>query len=124
MANLELEEYKNNDNAPIGYQAVQQVQENSDLKESLKELNDDSLDTNSNFSNIDMRSRVSSTEIPAMAKLHSLVALDFLPIEALNITRSKLRLNVSLSGQGRREMIEVAQGKREEKTFFSGMGSK
>ena len=46
---------------------VSNVVEDSELKQALRELNDDTIDEDSNFSNIDMRTRVSSSEIPAIS---------------------------------------------------------
>lgn len=89
------------------------IKEASDLAETLKELNRDDLEENSNFSSIDTRTRLFPLEIAPIIAIDSLVAIGFLPIETLVITRSKKRLAVSRGGEGRKEWVSVAGGQLE-----------
>jgi len=88
--------------------------EQTDLSETLKELNQDSLDTETGMSGIDMRTRLSHIEIPAILGIDSLVSMNVLPQELLQLTRQKKRLAVSLGGLGRREIVKIATGRQDE----------
>lgn len=89
------------------------VSESSDLKDSFKELNDDSIDKDG-FTAIDMRTRLTHTQIP------SLVGLDILSIGGVyprafgRIGRSVKRLSVSIKGHGRKEMVDIVKGVKEQ----------
>lgn len=89
------------------------LKESSELGDSLKELNKDELENNSNMSGIDMRARLHEIEISAILALDSLVALSFLPNKCLYFTRQKKRLSASLEGLGRREIVQIVGGKRQ-----------
>ena len=95
------------------------IKESNDLAETIKELNDDSL--KDKFSNIDMKTRLAQIEISSIIALDSLVALNFLPIEVGDITRSKKRLAVSLNGLGRGEIVSIAQGVHDQQSNRSIM---
>jgi hypothetical protein len=43
-----------------------------------------------------------------------LVAFNFIPDRCLIFTRQKKRLAVSINGQGRKEIVDIAAGRREE----------
>jgi hypothetical protein len=85
------------------------IQESSDISEVIKELNNDKLDSDS-FSSIDTKTRLTTVDISKIVTIDGLVALRFLPKEVSVITRSKKRLAVSLDGQGRKEIVQVANG--------------
>lgn len=92
----------------------QDIKETNDLSETIKELNEDKLDLETGMSGIDMRSRLSHFEIPAILQVDTLVALNVLPVECLPLTRQKKRLCVSLGGLGRREIVKIATGRTED----------
>jgi hypothetical protein len=105
---------------------IQQVPESTDIAQTIKELNDDKVDDKSSFSNIDMKSRLLNIEISSIIALDSLVALDFLPPETSFITRSKKRLSVSQNGEGRKEIVSIAQGMKDQQngtSVWSKMGN-
>jgi len=89
------------------------ISEPTELGESLKELNSDTIDNNSRMSGIDLRTRLSMFEIAPILATDALVAFKFLPVDCLSFTRQKKRLAVSLDGKGRSEIVEVIGGKRE-----------
>ena len=89
------------------------VKETTELGESLKELNDDTVSAGNRMSGIDMRTRLNMFEISPILSVDSLVGFKFLPIDCLTFTRQKKRLAVSLEGKGREEMVNVIQGKQE-----------
>lgn len=95
------------------HSGIQEIHEASDVAETIRELNDDTL-SDDKFSSIDLKTRLAEIEIGAIIAVDSLVALDFLPTEVSFITRSKKRLNVSKNGQGRSEIVQVAQGINEQ----------
>lgn len=97
---------------------MQPVQETSDIAQTIKELNDDDV-TEDRFSNIDMKTRLHSSEISSIIALDSLIALKFLPENTSFIPRSKKRLAVSQDGKGRNEIVEISKGIREETTGAS-----
>lgn len=90
-------------------ETIQNIQEASDMAQTIKELNSDVSDKDT-FSSIDMKSRLENIEISAIICVDSLVSLDFLPVETSFITRSKKRLSVSQQGKGRGEVVAISQG--------------
>lgn len=88
--------------------------ETTDLSKTLEQLNNDELDEKTGMSGIDMRSRLSFLEIPAILSIDTLVSLDVLPKECLQLTRQKKRLSVSLLGMGRKEIVKIAVGSQDE----------
>lgn len=120
---------KSDENVSLVYNqddsGIEAVQEISDTAQTIKELNDDFVQSDK-FSAIDMKTRLEAIEISSIIALDSLVALDFLPQEASFITRSKKRLAVSLKGLGRAEIVQISQGlqdKEQGKNAFQRMGS-
>lgn len=96
----------------------------TELGESLKYLNDDSIDVTTRMSGIDLRSRLHYVEIGSLVALDSLVALKILPTSCLAFTRQKKRLAVSLDGKGRDDMVNIVAGKREQEAKAAGFGEK
>lgn len=94
--------------------SVSNITSPTELGESLKELNKDSIETNTRMSGIDMRARLHPFEISYVLALDSLVALGVLPTSCLAFTRQKKRLSVSLLGKGREEIVNIVAGKREQ----------
>jgi len=70
-----------------------------------------------------MKTRIYNTfERNALMSIDSLVALRFLPVSCLTITRQAKRLNVSMKGEGRKETVDVISGKREHDKQMAGGG--
>jgi len=99
---------------------ITEVIEPTELGESLRELNNDSIQLETNMSAIDMRTRLSAFEIGSILALDTLVAMRILPISCLAFTRQKKRLNVSLKGEGRAEIVDIVSGKRINDTLRGG----
>jgi len=98
----------------------QNVYNQSDIAQALVELNKDNLgDKNSE---IDLRARLHPFELSALLALDSLVAIGFLPIQTLALSRQKKRLSVSLKGLGRKEIISVVAGHQEQLAKKGGLG--
>lgn len=91
-----------------------QVQDINDLAESMRVLNDDSLEDNSNMSKIDMRTRLHPNEIEGILGVDTLVSMGVLTQRCLDFTRQKKRLAVSERGLGRQELVSLSLGKREQ----------
>lgn len=103
----------------VGGQGLTQVIQPSEMAETLKTLNSDSLDPNTGMSSIDMNTRMNVIERNGIVGLDSLVQLKVCPPECLAFTRQMKRLNVSLGGQGRKETVDIVAGERSHK---EGMG--
>lgn len=100
---------------------VQSMVQPSELGDSLKELNKDIIETNTNQSGIDMRSRLHPIEVSSLLAIDGLVAMKFLPQEVLLISRQKKRLAVSIDGLGRKEIVEIVRSKRDHDSKMSGV---
>lgn len=109
--------------AGLGMISSEELKQPTELGDSLKELNNDSLQQDTQMSNIDMRTRLHWIEINSILALDTLVALKVLPLRLLNYTRQKKRLNVSQDGLGRKEIVEIVGGKREHDKQ-AGIGSR
>jgi len=96
------------------------IDEPSDLAETIKELNSDVL-TEKSFSSIDTKTRLTKEEIDAIITIETLVGFNVMPVECLNLTRRKKRLNISIDGKGRDEIVKLVIGERENKQGMSGM---
>ena len=105
---------------------IQPVVQPTELGETLKELNLDTLDTTIRMSGIDMRARLHHIEVSSILALDALVSLGVLPTKCLAFTRQKKRLSVSLDGKGREEIVNIVAGKREQdaKAGFGGIGDR
>jgi hypothetical protein len=101
----------------------------SELQGSLQELNNDTVNNQSRTSGIDLRTRLHNTEIASITVLDTLVAFNFLPMSIVPFTLQKKRLNVSINGKGREEIVELVAGKREKEqsapsSFFGNLFKK
>lgn len=112
---------ENRESTPSLPSSVERVSEPSDVAETIKELNVDTLDSNK-FSSIDLKTRLHPIEISSIIAVDSLIALRFLPSNSSIITRSKKRLAVSLGGKGREEIVSISQGMKEQESGKSMMG--
>lgn len=97
----------------IADQGVSNIVQPTEIAESLRELNSDSLDPSTRMSGIDMRTRLHPAEISSVLAMDALVSLGILPTKCLAFTRQKKRLAVSLQGKGREDIVNVVSGKRE-----------
>jgi len=86
----------------------------NDLKEALLALNDDTEESDG-LSKIDMRTRLTNSEIQCILSIDVLVNLKVLPKECYTFTRSKKRLAISLQGKGREEMVSIVKSETEAK---------
>lgn len=101
---------------------VQPIVNPTEISESLKELNQDNLESGTRMSGIDMRARLMGFEIAGVLALDSLVSLGVLPTKCLAFSRQKKRLSVSIQGEGRKEIVSLVAGKRELEAKQAGMG--
>jgi len=100
---------------------TQNIVQPTELGDSLKHLNDDSLDSSTRMSGIDMRARLHPMEVSSVLALDALVAMGVLPSRCLAFSRQKKRLSVSIAGKGREEIVNIVGGKREQDAK-AGMG--
>jgi hypothetical protein len=98
---------------PIRSNNTTQIVQGTELGESLKELNDDSIQDDSRMSSVDFKARLHYLELPSILAMDTLVAFRVLPPECLSFTRQKKRLSISLAGKGREEMVSMVHGKKE-----------
>lgn len=101
---------------------VQPIVTPTEIGESLKELNQDTLDLSTRMSGIDMRARLVNFEVQSVLALDALVALGVLPTKCLAFSRQKKRLSVSIMGKGREEIVSLVAGKRELERSTGMMG--
>jgi len=95
----------------------------TELGETLRDFNKDELDPSTRMTSIDLKTRIFNTyERNALMAVDSLVAMRFLPINCLTITRQAKRLNVSYKGEGRKEIVDIVAGKREHDQKMAGGG--
>jgi hypothetical protein len=105
------------------YRNESDIVQPTELGETLKELNKDVVEEDSRMSSIDLKARLSSAEVGAILAYDTLVAMKFLPRDALFLTRQRKRLSVSEGGQGRKETVDIVRGVKDEKSS-SGFGDK
>ena len=98
------------------------VQESTELGDSLKELNNDAIEPGTRMSGIDLRSRLHYMEVGSLLAVDSLVYFKVLPIECLGFTRQKKRISVSLAGAGRDDIVKITSGQREHNENVAGGG--
>ncbi len=106
---------------------IQAITQSTELGDTLKELNKDTIEENTRMSGIDLRARLHPFEISSVLALDALVSLGILPGKCLSFTRQKKRLSVSLDGKGREDIVNIVAGKREQDAksgMFGGMGDK
>ena len=95
------------------------MQQDSDLKGVMKEMNDDVLETEAQLPSIDLKTRLHPVEVSSIVIHDAIISLDCLPKECLITTRTKKRLAVSLKGEGRKEMVQIVQGERDKQAGTS-----
>jgi hypothetical protein len=111
----------------FGDQGKVNILETSELGDSLKQLNDDETDPQTQMSGIDLRTRLGFSEISSILAVDTLVAFKFITPRCLILTKQKKRLVVSLGGKGRKEIVDIVAGKRDQdqkKGIFGGLFNK
>lgn len=111
-----LSSKKDNSNTKKGIyseldKGISHIIQPTELGDSLKELNDDTLNLKSRQSGIDMRARLHYVEVRNLLALDALVSLKVLPTDCLAFSRQKKRLSVSLEGKGRDDIVNIVSGK-------------
>lgn len=94
----------------------------SELQGALQELNNDEIDERTGLSKIDMRTILHPIEISSILVIDILVQLEMLPPSVLPLTMQKKRLNVSQGGIGRKQHVDIVQGRREHEQMTGNMG--
>lgn len=107
---------------PTGISGVTEV---SELNQVLTTINEDTIDIrDTSMSGIDLKSRLAQPQIPYIIAFDTLIAMKVFPKKSLMLTRQLKRLNVSIDGLGRKEMVQVVAGQREHEENKGGMGQK
>jgi len=91
-----------------------QVIQPTELGETLKELNKDEVEQDSRMSSIDLKARLADMEVGAILVYDTLIAMKFLPDNALFLTRQRKRLSVSEGGKGRAETVDIVRGVKDQ----------
>lgn len=92
-----------------------QINPPSELKDSIKELNNDEMERNeTNMSGVDKVARLGMFEQPSILAMDALVMMGMLPQKCMALTRQKKRLSISLNGEGRKEIVDLVRGKNEQ----------
>ena len=97
-----------------GRASQENIVEESELGASLKELNKTTIDKENRVSEIDLRTRLCAYEISGMLAIETLVGFRVMSLKCLEFTMRKKRMNVSLGGMGRQEIVSIVQGKQEQ----------
>lgn len=103
---------KESDKPSYSDDSIMDIKTETELGQSLKELNKDVIESGVNMTAIDLRSRLHYVEIIGITSYDFLISVGFLPIKLLPLTRQKKRNNVSLDGKGREEIVDIVAGKR------------
>lgn len=98
-----------------------EIFQQTELGESLKEINKDDIDPKTRMSAIDMRTRLHRIEIPSMIVWDSLIAMRALGSDCMPVSLKKSRYAISLGGEGRKENRDIIIGQREHQAKMSGL---
>lgn len=101
-------------------QGIINVAQTGDLEGSIKELNNLDSDPDTRMSNIDLRTRLGYAELSGILAFDTLVAFRIIPQRALVFTQQKKRLNVSIDGKGREEIVRLVVGHTDNQKEMSG----
>lgn len=98
----------------------------TEMGETLQQLNLDEIQLDTRMSGIDLRARLHPMTIPFYGALDSLVGFRIAPQQCLAFTRQMKRLSVSIKGLGRKEIVDLVGGKKEQdaKAGMGGFGDK
>lgn len=100
----------------------QDIMQQSELKEVIAELNEDKL-SKEGMSPIDLKTNLSSMEKTAYHAFDALITMKFLPKSASSISRIGKRLNVSIGGEGRKQIVDiVGRNQENKKSVLDKMG--
>ena len=117
---LVVKDVENDDDPTVSSDNVSNIVQPTELGDTLKELNKDTIEPNTRMSGIDMRARLHPFEISSVLALDALVSLRVLPTSCLAFTRQKKRLSVSLDGKGRDDIVNIVSGKKEMDAKLAG----
>jgi len=92
----------------------QNLSQESELGGLIRAVNEDKMDEGG-YSSIDMKTRITDFEASCMAVNDYLNVCGCLP-RICTVTRTKKRLNVSLKGMGRSEIVQMIQNERNKQT--------
>lgn len=98
------------------------LSEQTELGQVLKEINLDVTEDGTRQS-IDKRTRLSGNEISSHTQYDMLVNFSFLPLDAIELTKTHKRLVISKDGKGREEIRDISIG-REQLRDGSGFWSR
>ena len=96
------------------------IHQPTELGESLKHLNDDSIEPETRMSGIDLRSNIHLSERSPLLAIDTCVALGVLPKNCLMFTRQFKRIAVSVNALGRTNIVDVVSGKQEQDAKKNG----
>ena len=102
------------ENVQIRDSEEQDVMQQSELKEVIAELNEDKL-SKEGMSPIDLKTSLSPIEKTAYHAFDALITMKFLPKTSSSISRIGKRLNVSIGGKGRDQIVDIVGRKNEQK---------
>lgn len=85
------------------------IEEKSEIQGAAEVLFEDQFDARTKLSSIDLRTRLSDSQIPNIAICDEFSKLGVIP-DANSFTRNIKRLNVSIDGKGRQELVQIASG--------------
>ena len=108
---------------PNSDSGTQEIIQPNELTETLKEINMDVIEPENNMSSMDMKSRLTHTQVLGIVRISWLSSVGFLPEECRSLGRSVQRNSISINGLGRRESIEIVSGIQEQKKQ-GGIGEK
>jgi hypothetical protein len=94
----------------------------TELGQVVEFMNQDIIDPSTRMSSIDMMSRLHSLEISQITVVDFLVAMRFLPVSVLPMTRQLKRLKVSQDGKSRGEIVEIVAGKKKHEENMGNVG--
>jgi hypothetical protein len=89
------------------------AKDSTELGDAITEFNRDDV-SEDRLSSIDFRSRIDPFEMQPMVALDALIGMSVIPVQCGILNRVKMRKSVSISGQGRKEFVDIVVGKRED----------
>ena len=98
------------------------IQQPTELGEVLDKVNADVFKKNENVSSIDFNARIPNISFPFIVALDSLAQMKVLPRGSTSLTRAFKRDSVSLQGEGRKEVVKIVAGRREDEERRQSFG--
>lgn len=97
------------------------IQQSSEMKDALSELNKDDISPLTNSSAIELRARIDDDlQESGLTQFITLISMGVYPKDSLKLAMTALRLSVSRQGKGRGEIVSVTTGQREHEEAKSG----